>query len=681
MKKIFFIACVFSITITAQRVPGPEAIFQQPAFYGNSPASICWSPGDSSVAFIWNKNGYRYGDIWLAQIPSGKLRQLTTFNNENYGNPDQIIGNLSWFPRRQKLLFTYRGDIYTLIPNKQDQPVALTITDSREIAPAVSPDGKYVSFIRDNTLRLIGVKEGREIQLSHTMQGNRHQRTDVYSDSGTLFHYQWSPSGRQIAIPDFVENYARAILIFNLASDNSTVRIVLSKDRQLFVRDMLWSEDEKKLVIDYMAGNLTERNIVLIDIESQQIDTLYSRQSELWCNDFGSKLFWTNQEQKILFGDTQNSYQHIFVVDLQHKTPISITRGKWTVFNYAVRAADDQVFFTANKDNHYEKHIYTIDRKNDKVVKVSYKRGCHDFALSSTGQYLIDVFSTASIPPQLYWTKTFPVSKSKPLLIPDARIPNAQHLMTALNKKIRNSKTGNDVHYTLWYPEDHLASEKYPLILFLNEAKKSVSDLYEWEFSNLIAQWLSSKGYIVAEIDYPTLPEIPEKIDADRGLEPLEMQLQDIDAVIGVLAKEEFIDVSRIGTWGFGYGGYLSLMALLREPDRFSVGVVIPSENNWERSYSIYERNIFRKIAAADYPLSLNSPDIFSNLRGKLLLIQGVTNPLAPMINAFELTRQMLNIQKRIDFIFYPWEGSQLTSDPAYIDLMHKLLEYFDRFL
>ncbi|MCG2716047.1 MAG: S9 family peptidase [Candidatus Marinimicrobia bacterium] len=173
------------------------------------------------------------------------------------------------------------------------------------------------------------------------------------------------------------------------------------------------------------------------------------------------------------------------------------------------------------------------------------------------------------------------------------------------------------MHYTLWYPETHLTSEKFPLILFLNEAKKPVSDLYEWEFSNLIAQWISSKGYIVAEIDYPTLPEIPEKIDADRGLEPPEMQLQDIDAVIGALTKEEFIDVSRIGTWGFGYGGYLSLMALLREPDRF--GVVIPSEINWERSYSIYDRNIFRKIAASDYTLSLNLPDISSNPRGKLL--------------------------------------------------------------
>lgn len=159
----------------------------------------------------------------LAQIPSGKLRQLTTFNIDNSGNPDQIIVNLSWFPRRQKLLFTYRGDIYTLIPNKLNQPVALTITDSREIASAVSPDGKNVSFIRDNTLRLIGVKEGREIQLSHTMQGNRLQKTDVCSDNGTLFLYRWSPSGRQIAIPDFVGNYAQAILIFNLATDRHFV--------------------------------------------------------------------------------------------------------------------------------------------------------------------------------------------------------------------------------------------------------------------------------------------------------------------------------------------------------------------------------------------------------------------------------------------------------------------------
>lgn len=672
MKRILFLLLCFVTGLSAGQLPGPTEIFRQPAFYGNAPRAITWSPGDSAVAFVWNKEGYPKGDIWLARIPSGKLRQLTHFNS------DQEITELQWFPDQQRLLFVRQGDIYTIRPATQAEAVALTITPSPELAPRISPRGRYVSFIRDNTLRLIDIKESREIQLSETMDADWNA-ISRYCQTNRYTPYRWTPDESALIIPAYRDHFAGELLYFDLANRETRIITVDGND-QLLIRDIIWIASKNQLAVDYLSADLRTRTIVLIDPEVQRIDTVYTRENDLWCSDFGGKLYWLESEQKLLFGDLQNGYQHIFTVGLDHKTPISITRGKWNVFDYTVNPNNDQFYFSANKDNHYEKHIYTIDKKSDKVLNLSYLHGSHDFVLSATGNYIVDIFSTPAAPPQLFLTRTFPVSKARPFLAPDVRIPNAAHLNTALDKKMINPAGGTDIYYKLWYPKGRLSADKFPLIVFLTNSAGPVDGLHEWQMTNLISQWLSNKGYVVADIDFPGLDQIPN-MDTGGDAAPWERQLQCITAVIDELAKNEFIDMSRIGITGFGYNGYLSIMALLTEPDRFSASVGITLNSRWEPGCSLYDEIVYQEIAKRGLSIDLASPDIASRLRGKLLIIHSENRTLLPLIDSQKLIRQMVDHQKRIDFIHYPWEDTVIESDQTYVDLLYKLLEYFDRFL
>jgi len=676
MKKIALLLLCFMIGINAQHLPGPTDIFRQPAFYGNAPRLIAWSPGDSTVAFVWNKAGYPDGDIWLAKIPSGKLRQLTHFNDSFPGQP---IDDLQWFPDQQRLLFLRNGDIYTLRPESQSEAVALTVTPTAELAPRISPNGRYVSFIRDNTLRLIDIRESREIQLSETMDANW-STISRYCLDNRYSPYLWTPDESALIIPAYCDHFAGELYYFDLVNQETRI-IPIASNKQLLIRDIVWINGKNLLAIDYLGATLQTRNIVVIDPVTLQIDTVYGRSSELWCSNFGGKLYWLESGQKLLFGDIQNGYQHIFAIGLDHKTPISITRGKWNVFDYTVNPTNDQLYFSANKDNHYEKHIYTIDKKSDKILNLSYLHGSHDFVLSATGNYIVDIFSTPATPPELFLTRTFPVSKSRSILVPDARIPNAAHLNTALDKKMINPVDGSEIYYKLWYPAGQLSSDKFPLIIFLNNSAGPVGGLHAWKMSNLIGQWLSGDGYVVADIDFPGLDRFPTLDESPDTTAPWQRQLQLIGMVIDELAENEFIDMTRIGITGFGYNGYLSVMALINEPDRFSTCVGIPLENRWEPSCNLVDNIIYEQISERQLSPELASPQTVSRLQGKLLIIYSENQTLLPLINSQKLIRQMVDHQKRIDFIHYPWEKTVIESDQTYVDLLYKLLEYFDRFL
>jgi hypothetical protein len=679
MKRILIFLLSWTLWVSAGSLPTPETIFSDPPFYGNIPSAICWSPADSAVAFVWNKNGYRYGDIWLARVPSGKLRQLTSFNLTNSTDPDKMIGNLTWFPKEQKLLFTYSGDIYLLSAGLQQEPIALMVTDEIEVLPSVSPDEKYVAFARDDFFYLFDLEQRSEVPLIHICGNWQSETITLNGQQRPALPYYWSPSGRQIAIPDFIGDFCNEILLFNPAEPQNYLRYPIAEDEDVLVCDLLWSPDEEQWVIDYLSKDLRIRNIVRVSLESHQIDTLYSRYSEWWCPDFGGKLCRADQGTKVLFGDVQSGYQHLFVTGPTAATPIALTRGKWHVFDYAVREQDGQVFFSANQKKLTEKQIYTIDAKTGKVSNVSYKRGSHDFILSRSGEYIIDHFSTATIPSELYLIQTLPVSKAQLLLKPDARIPGAQSLDQSLTRKLLDPVTGRELSYTLWYPENHRKSDKFPLLVYLNEGKGPVSVLDEWKLSNLINQWISSSGYIVAEINYPTLPLTPDYLSPADSLEPLEIQLGAIESVLEVLTQESFIDASRIGIWGFGYGGYLSLMTTLKSPARINLAAAILSETNWTNYYSLYDNLLLKEIGARDFRITPGNPDVTDSWHGKLLVSQGNVSPLLPLIDIYDFCQRMTEDLKGIDFIFYPWDGPALEINQTYIDILIKFRAFLSQ--
>lgn len=91
------------------------------------------------------------------------------------------------------------------------------------------------------------------------------------------------------------------------------------------------------------------------------------------------------------------------------------------------------------------------------------------------------------------------------------------------------------------------------------------------------------------------------------------------------LGKLPYIDASRMGIWGWSYGGYNALMSLCKGDGLFKVGIAVaPAEADWRYYDTVYTERYMRTPARpAGYDVIPSVLNFAHALKGKLLLIHG----------------------------------------------------------
>ena len=134
------------------------------------------------------------------------------------------------------------------------------------------------------------------------------------------------------------------------------------------------------------------------------------------------------------------------------------------------------------------------------------------------------------------------------------------------------SSDGIKIPAVLRLPVNTDLSAKMPLIVMLHRHGR-ISGV-DWERK---ADFFSAKGFAVFSPNYRSTDGFGlELLSADTGRKN-DLILKDIDDGIKFLSKHYSLDMTRIHTFGHGYGGYLALMSAVSYPKRYkSVAVVDP---------------------------------------------------------------------------------------------------------
>jgi dipeptidyl-peptidase-4 len=121
------------------------------------------------------------------------------------------------------------------------------------------------------------------------------------------------------------------------------------------------------------------------------------------------------------------------------------------------------------------------------------------------------------------------------------------------------------------------------------------------------------------------------------------------------IAERPYIDGSRVGIYGGSYGGYMSAIALLKEPDVFHVGGASASVTDWRNYDTIYTERYMRtpQENSEGYDLGSTLP-YAENLRGKLLLTHGTTDNNVHLGNTNQLVEALINAGRKFDLMYFP---------------------------
>lgn len=674
MKKILTVSFVVWACLLATEPPLEQIdlnfIFRQPYLYGTMPQSVAWSPNDSMLAFLWNDQGNAILDLWFADLSNNKIERLTNFAL----NREQVaLGELTWTPDNRQLIFTLQGDIYCFQLMPEHQMKRLTHTEAIETGLLLSPDGKYLAFWREEQLILFNLKSGEERSfevLASDFKGSAPEIAPLL---------RWSPSSRQLAVvlPQ-PQDLALPLKIIDLPANQIKEIAFIGKSDQIgTIRELCWAADEKQLAIDMMSRGLTGRHIGIIDFTRSRLDTIYQEKAQNFFTGLNQRLFWLTAEQKLLFSSEQNGYHHLYFLNLATRRAEALTRGQWHVFDYQLDTNHNVVYFTANRDNQHAAQLYMINLKTFQTSAISYIDGCYQFWLSVHGDKIAEIFSNSTTPPDLYWIETKPKYRMNRLTTSPAPIFKQYQLRKPIEQSIRNQTSGQNIVYRAWYPDVKLAGVKYPIVMVLNAQNALYPTQYNWSQTDLFQQWLSTQGVIVVEVEYTAVAQAQSLVQNGLFTDLASAQISDILTVLETVGKQDFVDINRVGIFGWGYGGYLATMALLKEPQWFKAGGAVNALLDQGEGYSALNA-IFAILRGSQRQFMALDPLAFSNyLGGKYFLAQGKGNCLPALWRGEELAQQMLWQGKLVDWRCYPWDRARFDREEVRYDVFSKLANFF----
>ncbi len=614
-------------------------------------------------------------------------------------------------PQETGVLINYANDLF-YYELGSDRAVRLTSNPEEEVGASFSPDGRMVSFIRENNLYVEDLSSQRR-ERALTRDGNPkllNGRLDwVYQEElygrGNFGAYWWSQDSTRIAflqidehpVPDFVvvdhipydqkvedTPYPKAgdpnpivkLGVVNAAGgDVRWVDTYKYPAEDLLIVRVGWFPDGKKLW--YQAQN---REQTFLDLNSANPDdgksaNILRETTKAWVEVVDEGLRWLKDGSFLWLSD-RNGWRHIYHYGADGKLIKQVTNGDWDV--RSLDSIDDDkgfVYFSSSEHSFIANHEYSIKLDGSGLKRLTPAEGNHRASFNSGNSHFIDVWNDVSTPTQVRLYD----SGGKFARVVDENKVDALKQFKLGKVEFMNVKTrdGFTMEAMMIKPPDFDPSKKYPVWSYTYSGPQSQSVRNSWGGTRYLwHQMLAQKGYIIWICDNRTA--------SNKGVNsawPLyknfgELELRDLEDGFAWLKTQPYVDGSRIGLWGWSYGGFMTSYSLTHS-QTFKIGIAGGTVSDWRNYDSIYTERYMQTPQHNLDGYQKSSPVHFAkDLHGKLLLIHGAIDDNVHMANSVQFLYELQKAGKQVQFMIYPKSRHGVT-DPVLVKHMQQMMTDF----
>jgi dipeptidyl-peptidase-4 len=733
---------VFALLLLAQGAPlTVERLASLPRLSGTAPSSPVWSPDGRNLAFLWNESGLPFRDVWVVAADGSGLRRVTDLSGEAAEIPDtgpvarsfdelrrktearlaSGVSEVQFTPDGGALVFVFEGNLHRT-PIVGQGLVRLTQGGGLTRALGFSPDGVFLSYLRNGDLWLWNQKNGTEVRATEVgilAKGRIASDPSTFLDGG-FASYRWSKDGSALALeyenrekvrkmlfPDYLgEETAAPAVRRDLPGEQDAVRTVavyrvregrlsfldLPETHERRIASVEWSPDGTALLVDESSENAEDRYIYLFDIDGGGRKEIFhshyapngstTSASTLWTSTFRS------DGKAVLFVSDRGGRHHLWSVSVDGGEPVAISEGEWSAVGPAYEGsgltlshAAKKAFFVATKKSPYERQVYEVAEQGGAVTQITSLPGTHAFVLSADGTRLALIHSSDLSPPDLYLMEARAGAVEK--RITKSPVAEFSHYdwIEPTYVTFKSHVDGVTLHGRLLAPRNLVAGRKYPAVIgpvYSNTVRNKWDE--RW---SLLQQYLAMEGeYYVLLVDIRGSVgygrDFLSKLVGNIG----EIDVEDLVSGVHYLESLSAVDPDRIGVWGWSYGGLLAAMAVFKKPGVFQAGVAgAPATNVWHATTG--EMDLFGPPSARPEIYRKGSAVEFAeNLQDPLLIIHGMQDTTVLFQDSINLAEKLMTLGKDFDLVVLPSSLHDGTrKDYTALHLMRKIVQFFDRHL
>ncbi len=462
---------------------------------------------------------------------------------------------------------------------------------------------------------------------------------------------------------------------------NRTVQVLTSGDNS-GAPSIRWSDDGHSVAMMVRAIDNKDRWIASVDLATAKLQPRHRLTDPAWINwgfnDFG----WTPDGQLWLLSE-QSGYSHIYLSD--GGTPRALTSGKWEASAPQLSPDGSTFYFLCNRKWPGDYEVCAADRKGGAVRELTDLGGVEDFALSPDGTQVLVRHSRAYMPAQV---SVVAANGGEVRQLTDTRKDafKSRDWMQPEYVQVPSKHGAGTVWGKYYGPRQPEAGKKYPIVMFVHGAGylQNVDDRWpeyfrEQMFHNLLVE----HGYVVLDLDYRGSEgygrDWRTAIYRNMGHPELEDYLDGLDWLV---ANKQG-DKDRAGIYGGSYGGFMTFMALFREPGTFKAGAALRPVSDWSQYNHEYTSNILNTPELDPEAYRVSSPIEYADkLQDHLLIAHGMIDDNVFFKDSVMLSQRLIELHKdKWEIAPYPMERHTFAHPDAWYDEYRRIYELFERTL
>ena len=634
-----------------------------------------------------------------------RIDKISGFSINKDGSKLLVYNNINQIYRR-----SFEATYY-VFECKRNILKPLSLNHNTQRSPLFSPDGRMVAFVAENNIYIKKLDYDSEVAVTIDGKKNeiingvpdwtyeeefmvessmvwapdnlalsfiKYNEQNVNSYSFPIYS-QWN-SNYSLYPSEYTYKYPKAgtlnskVSVFSYDIDTRKLKQLQLKAKDVeYIPKISYANDSESLVIATLNRQQNKFELLLANPKTTLSKTIYTDNSKSWIDEicYNNIKFYP---EYFVVSSSRTGFNHIYKYSYSGVLLSQITNGNYDVLDYYGKDTNDVHYFQSTKSGAINRIISKIDKKG-KEIDITPLEGCASALFSPLMNYYIINYSNVNNPP-VY--TLYGVNNKKIRVLDDNSHVAKKYTSLPKREFLEIQSENYSLNGYIIKPDKFDASKKYPVIMTLYNGPSSQIVLNKWviDWENYFA----TKGYIIACFD--------GRGTAGRGHDFKSIVYKNlgyyetIDQInaANYIKQLSYVDSSKIGIYGWSYGGYGTLMAISHSQSPFSAAVAIAPVTDWKFYDTAYtERFMLSPQENEDGYISSSAINKIDNIKCPLLIISGTADDNVHLQNTLEYVSAMINNGKYCDMFLFPDMNHSINGGNSRAVVYAKMLDYFNK--